>query len=74
MFSPDPFDPYTISFDFINDRFAVKTDNASAFVRAVELRGKLTGILVDRVDARVAIGTFALNVTGLALPDGGDRG
>jgi hypothetical protein len=45
--------------------FAIATENATAFVRAVELRGKLTGILVDRIDARVAVGGFVLNVHGL---------
>jgi len=46
--------------------FALTTENASAYVRAVELRGKLTGILVDRLDARVAVGTFQINVEGLS--------
>lgn len=50
--------------------FAYKTDNASAYVRAVELRGKLSGHLVDRVDARVAIGTYSLNVVGLGAANG----
>ena len=45
--------------------FALKTENASAYVRAVELRAKLTGILVDRVDMRAVVGTFAINVIGL---------
>ena len=44
---------------------ARKTDNSSALVRAIELRGKLTGILVDRVDARVAVGMFTINVEGI---------
>lgn len=45
--------------------FALKTDNAAAYVRAIELRGKATGLLVDRLDARVAVGGFVLNVHGL---------
>lgn len=50
--------------------FALTTENASAYVRAVELRGKLTGILVDRLDARVAVGTFSINVHGLGDANG----
>jgi hypothetical protein len=50
--------------------FALTTENAAAYVRAVELRGKLTGILVDRLDARIAVGGFVVNVSGL----GGDHG
>ena len=30
--------------------FAYKTDNASAYVKAVELRSKLSGLLIDRVE------------------------
>jgi hypothetical protein len=45
--------------------FAKATDNASAFVRAVELRGRLSGVLVDKLDARVALGGFVLHVHGL---------
>ena len=46
--------------------FAKKTDNASAFVRSVELRARIAGVLVDRLDARLAIGGFVINVHGLA--------
>jgi hypothetical protein len=45
--------------------FAKATDNASAFTRAVELRARIAGVLVDRIDARVAVGTFAINVIGM---------
>ncbi|MEO8564987.1 MAG: terminase small subunit, partial [Betaproteobacteria bacterium] len=45
--------------------FALSTENASAYVRAVELRAKLAGILVDKVDLRAAIGVFQINVHGL---------
>ena len=45
--------------------FAKKTENATAFVRAVELRAKLNGVLVDRLDARVAVGAFVINVEGM---------
>lgn len=44
---------------------ALKTENASAHCRAVELQARIAGVLVDRVDARVAIGAFVLNVIGL---------
>jgi hypothetical protein len=49
---------------------ARQTENSSALVRAIELKGKLAGILVDRVDARVAVGGFVLNVHGLGGADG----
>lgn len=53
--------------------FALSTENASAYVRAVELRGKLAGLIVDRMDARLLVGQFSITVEGLAAP-GGDRG
>jgi hypothetical protein len=46
--------------------FAKKTANAAAFTRSVELRARIAGILVDRIDARVAVGGFVINVHGLA--------
>jgi hypothetical protein len=49
---------------------ARQTENSSALVRAIELKGKLAGILVDRVDARVAVGGFILNVHGVGGADG----
>lgn len=39
------------------------TDNATAMVSAVQLRAKISGLLVDRVDARVA--SFAVNIVGI---------
>jgi hypothetical protein len=41
--------------------FAIKTENATAAVRASELMAKMSGHLVERVDARVAMG-FSLNL------------
>jgi phage terminase small subunit len=32
--------------------FAMKTDNANAYVKAVELRAKLNGLLVDKLDIK----------------------
>jgi hypothetical protein len=52
--------------------FAHTTENASAYVRAVELRGKLAGLIVDRMDARLLVGQFSITVEGLVA--GGDRG
>lgn len=46
--------------------FALQTDNASAFVKGVELRAKLTGLLIDRVDARV--GHFQISIGGIDDP------
>jgi hypothetical protein len=41
--------------------FAIKTENATAAVRASELMAKMSGHLVERVDARVATG-FVVNL------------
>jgi phage terminase small subunit len=41
--------------------FAIKTENATAAVRASELMAKMSGHLVERVDARVATG-FIVNL------------
>jgi hypothetical protein len=41
--------------------FAIKTENATAAVRASELMAKMSGFLVERVDARVAMG-FSLSL------------
>jgi hypothetical protein len=41
--------------------FAIRTENATAAVRASELMAKMSGHLVERVDARVAVG-FSLNL------------
>jgi phage terminase small subunit len=50
--------------------FAEKTENASAYIRGAELRARIAGVLVDRVDARVAVGAFAINVIGLEAGNG----
>lgn len=43
--------------------FAIKTENATALVRARELKAKALGLLVERIDARVAIGfSVALHI------------
>lgn len=42
--------------------FAVKTENATALVRARELKGKALGLLVDRIDARVQIVPFRISI------------
>jgi hypothetical protein len=44
---------------------ALKTENASAHGKAVELRMRLAGLLIERVDTRI-VGGFAVNVIGLA--------
>ncbi|MGB9331498.1 MAG: terminase small subunit [Steroidobacteraceae bacterium] len=36
--------------------FAIRTDNAAAAVRASELMAKMSGHLVERIDARIAVG------------------
>jgi phage terminase small subunit len=36
--------------------FAIRTENAAAAVRASELMAKMSGHLVERIDARVAVG------------------
>lgn len=52
-------------------QFAIKTENATALVRARELKAKALGLLVDRIDARVAVGfSVALNIPG-RLTNGG---
>ncbi len=57
---------------FDEDRhFAVETQNATAAVRASELKAKLTGLLVDRRDVRMAAG-FKVIIEGLDAE--GDRG
>jgi hypothetical protein len=43
--------------------FAIKTENATALVRARELKAKALGLLVERIDARVAVGfSVALHI------------
>lgn len=47
--------------------FAKETENANAYVKAVELRSKLQGLLVDRHDIR-SLGQFQINIVGLDAP------
>jgi len=44
--------------------FAEETGNANAYVKAVELRSKLMGLLVEKIDLRQAIG-FQIRIGGL---------
>lgn len=44
--------------------FAKQTRNANAYVKAVELRTKLQGLLVEKHDFRMA-GQFAINIKGI---------
>lgn len=47
--------------------FAKETENANAYVKAVELRSKLSGLLVDKIDLRQAIG-FSIQIIGVGAP------
>lgn len=51
-------------------KFAKETENANAYVKAVELRSKLNGLLIERVDLRAQSG-FHVNIIrrARALPD-----
>jgi phage terminase small subunit len=43
--------------------FAIRTENAAAAVRASELMARMSGHLVDRIDARIAVGfSVALHI------------
>jgi phage terminase small subunit len=59
------------SFDkFMNElndsiAFARATKNATALVRAVELKGKASGHIVDRVDTRNLNAGFSINIRGV---------
>lgn len=44
--------------------FAILTENAGAYIKAVELRSKLKGLLVDKLDVRQAVG-FQIRIQGL---------
>jgi hypothetical protein len=44
--------------------FAKATKNANAYVKAVELRAKMSGLLVDRVDVR-SLTAFSINLSGI---------
>lgn len=53
--------------------FAIKTENATAYVRAVELKGKASGHIVDKVDQRFAAGGgFSLVIAGVKPPKNAD--
>lgn len=45
-------------------QFARETENASAMVKAVELRSKLMGLLVDKIDLRASVG-FKVAISGI---------
>jgi hypothetical protein len=45
--------------------FAQETGNATALVRAREMKGKAMGLLVDRIDARVQAVPFHLHIGGI---------
>lgn len=47
--------------------FAKETANANAFIKAVEHRAKLNGLLVEKIDVRAQ--GFILNIVGLAPPE-----
>jgi hypothetical protein len=47
--------------------FAKETGNANAYVKAVELRAKLNGLLIEKHDVR-AIGDFQINIEGFKKP------
>ena len=55
-------------FDADHD-FAIESGNANAAVRASELKAKLAGLLVDRIDART-LGSFKIE---LVSYDGASR-
>lgn len=48
--------------------FAKDTKNATALVRAIELKGKASGHIVERVDQRTQASGFSLVVAGVAPP------
>lgn len=48
--------------------FAKSTKNATALVRAIELKGKASGHIVERVDSRTQAVGFSLVVAGVAPP------
>jgi phage terminase small subunit len=52
--------------------FAIRTENAAAAVRASELMARMSGHLVDRIDARVAVGfSVALHIPQREVSGGG---
>ena len=48
--------------------FAIETSNATAYVRAVELKGKASGHIVDRVDQRNVNAGFQIQIAGVEPP------
>lgn len=52
-------------------QFAIKTENATAAVRASELMAKMSGHLVDRIDARIQQVPFRIVIGGIddAVPE-----
>lgn len=44
--------------------FAKTTENATAYVRAVELRAKLAGLMIERIDQR-QVGGFTIRISGV---------
>jgi hypothetical protein len=49
-------------------RFAKSTNNATALVRAIELKGKASGHIVDRVDTRSVSTGFSIQIAGVEPP------
>lgn len=49
--------------------FARSTENANAYVKAVELRAKLSGLLIEKIDVRQATGfQIRIGIPGLSSP------
>lgn len=49
-------------------KFARESDNATAVMRGIELKAKLHGLLVDKVDQRISGGGFSINISGIGAP------
>lgn len=47
--------------------FAEETENAGAMTKAIELKGKLHGLLIERVDQR-QVASFTINIEGIEPP------
>ena len=47
-------------------QFAIQTENATALVRARELKGKCLGLVIDRLDARIQTVPFKIVISGIA--------
>jgi hypothetical protein len=48
---------------------ATNPPQMSAVAKLLEIKGKATGVYVERLDARVAVGGFMINVYGLVAPE-----